>query len=473
MNVLFYGVGRFFQRRREKLYKLVQKDILLGFIDKQATACRKLDGLPVYTPKEAAKIDFDAIVITSTFLEEMRSTLLTLHIPSSKILSYDAYIAIKQVGVKYEFGSWNDSQGKKILMISEKLDYFGGALALLHAAVAMADQGHRITVVAPDANEKILREFTGKSIKICIIPSIRYLKASDILWMRKYDVCLVNVFLNGAIAIQASSLLPVLWWMHEPSNRFSSFYHDIREEFPEVCNVDNFSHLRIAAVSKRAKENFEHYYPGRVDTILPYCLPDSGQDFRNEPYESVTFAIIGGVCKLKAQDVFLQAVALLPRQLREKAEFRIIGSSDGADAFSVAVREAAAKEPRVRLCGVLNRSGMQEAFRTIDVVVCASREECLPTTMAEGMMYRKICIATDCAGMDDVIESGVNGLIVPTDDAEALASCMARIIEQPQEYEAMRCAARHTYEEYFTPDKFTENLIKELGKTIECWRKEA
>ena len=270
-------------------------------------------------------------------------------------------------------------------------------------------------------------------------------------------------------ALRAAHWRPVLWWLHECQD----VYPEILDEFTETKDDRLFSHLRIAAVSKRAQANFEHYYPGRVDTILPYCLPDRGQDFHNEPHENVIFAIIGRVCRLKAQDVFLQAVALLPRQLKEKAEFRIIGSSDGADAFSVAVREAAAREPRVRLCGVLNRSGMQEAFRTIDVVVCASREECLPTTMAEGMMYRKICIATDCAGMDDVIESGANGLIVPTDDAEALASCMARIIEQPQEYEAMRCAARHTYEKYFTPEKFTENLIKELGKTIECWRKEA
>lgn len=471
MNVLFYGIGRFFQRRREKLYKLSQDDIILGFIDKRATVYRKVDGFPVYTPEEAARIDFDAIVITSTFLEEMSNVLFMLHIPSSKVLSYDAYIAIKQVGVQYEFGSWGNSQGKKLLMISEKLDYFGGALALLHAAVAMAEQGHRVTVVAPEANENILREFTGKSIKICVIPSIRYLKTSDILWMRKYDVCLVNVFLNGAIAIQASSVLPVLWWMHEPSNRFSSFYHDIRKEFPEVCNADNFSRLRIAAVSEQAKANFEHYYPGRVDAIMPYCLPDSGQDGIDEPQERVTFAIIGGVCRLKGQDVFLRAVALLPKQVKEKAAFVLIGGSDGKDAFSAAVRAEAEKEPSVKFLGVLNRAEMRKAYRQIDVVVCASREECLPTTMAEGMMYRKICIATDAAGMNGMIQSGKNGWIVPVEDAEALASRMRHIIERPREYEAMRCAARHTYEAYFTPEKFSERLIEELGKTVECWGK--
>lgn len=85
-------------------------------------------------------------------------------------------------------------------------------------------------------------------------------------------------------------------------------------------------------------------------------------------------------------------------------------------------------------------------------------------------MYRKICIATDCAGMDDVIESGVNGLIVPTDDAEALASCMKRIIEQPERYAKMREVARRTYEAYFTPEHFAQRLTAELDRTVEAWQ---
>lgn len=85
-------------------------------------------------------------------------------------------------------------------------------------------------------------------------------------------------------------------------------------------------------------------------------------------------------------------------------------------------------------------------------------------------MYRKICIATDASGMDDVIESGANGLIVPTDDAKALAACMARIIERPERYGEIREAARRMYEEYFTPKHFVQRLMAELDRTIEGWQ---
>lgn len=469
MRVFFYGIGRFYQRRREELTKLREDDTFLGFIDKRAAECRTFDGAHVYLPEEAVHEVFDAIVVTNALFCEIKNELCRQGVAEEPIITYKAYLAIKGAVERREYGEFGNLQGKKILLATPSLGYHGGAIALVHAALALQGKGYRVTLISETIDKRLLREIVKYPIKIIDMSTIRYVSVAQLAFLQAYDIIVANVFPMVRFAIRAAHWRPVLWWLHESQD----VYPEILDEFTETKDDRLFSHLRIATVSKRAQENFEHYYPGRVDTILPYCLPDSRQDFRNEPHESVTFAIIGRVCKLKAQDVFLQAVALLPQQLKEKAEFRIIGSSDGADAFSAAVREAAAREPRVRLCGVLERVEMQEAFRTIDVVVCASREECLPTTMAEGMMYRKICIATDCAGMDDVIESGVNGLIVPTDDAGALASCMARIIEQPQEYEAMRCAARHTYEEYFTPEKFTENLIKELGKTIECWRKKA
>ncbi len=471
--MFFYGIGRFYQRRREKLTKLREDDKFLGFIDKRAAQCCTFDGAHVYLPEEALQEVFDAIVVTNASFGEIKKELLHHGVVEKKILSYDAYSAKKKGAEQREYGDFHGLSGRKLLMATVDLDYNGGTLALIHAAEAMSARGDRVTIAAPAANEKLLKEVLRLPVKICLLPALRYLKREQMDWMNEYDACLVNVYQNGAFAIKASNLCPTLWWMHEPSNRCCSIYRDIQQEFPELLREENFSRLRIAAVSEQAKANFEHYYPGRVDAIMPYCLPDSGQDGIDEPQERVTFAIIGGVCRLKGQDVFLRAVALLPEQLKEKAAFVLIGVSDGKDAFSAAVRAAAEKEPSVKLLGVLNRAEMRKAYRQIDVVVCASREECLPTTMAEGMMYRKLCIATDAAGMNGMIQSGKNGLIVPVEDAEALASRMRHIIERPWEYEAMRCAARHTYEAYFTPEKFSERLIEELGKTVECWGKKA
>ncbi len=470
MRIFFYGIGRFYQKRREALIKLREGDTFLGFIDKRAEECHMFDGAHVYLPEEAVQKDFDAIVVTNASFGEVKEELLQYGVAEKKILSYDAYLAKKKGVERREYGDFYGVSGRKLLMVTVNLDYNGGTLALIHAAGAMAAHGDCVTIMAPDADESLLQEILKLPVKVCLMPALCYLDAEQMKWLCKYDACLVNVYQNGAFAIKASKLCPTLWWLHEPSNRFCNIYSSVQQEFPELREAERFSLLRIVAVSTRAQVNFEAYYPDRVDTILPYCLPDSGQDFRNEPHESVTFAIIGGVCKCKAQDVFLQAVALLPQQLREKAEFRIIGSSDGEDAYSVAVREAAAREPRVRFCGVLSRVEMREAFRTIDVVVCASREETMSLTITEGMMYGKICITTDATGMADYIENGKNGFVVPVENAAALAACMVHIIEHANCYKDIRSVARRTYERYFTTERFADNLTAEFVRTVKMWK---
>lgn len=466
MRIFFYGIGRVYRQRRDELTVMREDDTFLGFIDKRAAACRTFDGEHVYLPDEVVREDFDAIIVTAAAFGEIKKELCLRGVDEGKVYAYEEYFQLKVGNVRKKYGDFGTLKGKKILMATPDLGYHGGALALLHAAIAMQQERYRVTLAAATIDERLLRELMALPIQVIEIPALRFLSVAQLTFLQEYDAVVANVFPMVRFAVRATQWRPVLWWLHECRDAFS----ETLDMFAETKDASAFSRLRIAAVSSLARRNFEAYYPSRVDTILPYCLPDSGRDFASVPHERVTFALIGGVCRRKAQDVFLQAVALLPRQLKEKAEFLIIGSSDGADAFSAAVREAAAKEPRIRLCGVLNRSGMQEAFRTIDVVVCASREECLPTTMAEGMMYRKICIATDCAGMDDVIEPGRNGFIVPTEDAGALTSCMKRIIEQPERYAGMREAARRTYEEYFTPKIFAARLKAELEKTVESWK---
>ena len=56
MRVFFYGIGRFYQRRRGELTALREGDTFLGFIDKRATECRTFDGARVYALEGKGKL---------------------------------------------------------------------------------------------------------------------------------------------------------------------------------------------------------------------------------------------------------------------------------------------------------------------------------------------------------------------------------------------------------------------------------
>lgn len=99
-------------------------------------------------------------------------------------------------------------------------------------------------------------------------------------------------------------------------------------------------------------------------------------------------------------------------------------------------------------------------YSDIDVIVSASRMDSLPIVMTEGMMYEKVCIASDMTGTSDYIENGKNGFIVPCENIDALCERMEWIIDNQDRLSDIRKKARKTYEDYFTMEQFEMRLEK-------------
>ena len=179
------------------------------------------------------------------------------------------------------------------------------------------------------------------------------------------------------------------------------------------------------------------------------------------------FAIIGYVCELKAQDIFIKAIKRMKN--KDNAEFWIIGNMTD-DEYCNSIRKATEENPAIKIMGMLTREQIYQVFPGIDVVVCPSREDCLPIVMTEAMMFGKICIATDGTGTADFITEGENGFIVPVEDVSALRNKMEWILENKNQLEQIGKNARKTYEQYFSMEVFGDNLERALLETEEFWK---
>ena len=74
---------------------------------------------------------------------------------------------------------------------------------------------------------------------------------------------------------------------------------------------------------------------------------------------------------------------------------------------------------------------LHEQIRDAQMLVLPSNTEGLSNVLLEAMMMGIPCISTDCAGSDEIISDGVNGLLTPVGDQEALASAMLTLAEDP------------------------------------------
>jgi glycosyltransferase involved in cell wall biosynthesis len=79
--------------------------------------------------------------------------------------------------------------------------------------------------------------------------------------------------------------------------------------------------------------------------------------------------------------------------------------------------------------------------------------------VVEGMAAGLAVIATDQGGPTEVIDNGVNGLLVPPGDVNALARALRRLADQPALRQQLGEAARHRAKD-FTPDAVASTVLE-------------
>jgi len=159
---------------------------------------------------------------------------------------------------------------------------------------------------------------------------------------------------------------------------------------------------------------------------------------------------------------------------RPKVKFLLVapvdeGSPDTVDAAYVRSHQA----PGFQWCETF-RNDVTEIMGICDVFVLPSYyREGIPTVLLEAMALGKPIITTDNVGCRDVVEDGVNGHMVPVKDAEALATAMARLVDDPAQRVEFGQAGREMALREFNESIVLARVLDELYGFDQVARKES
>lgn len=466
-RLVIFGVGQKFKKERQEHKELFERFDTVAYLDNNSALWgTEIDGVHVMSPSRIQELEYDKVVLMVARVREMREQLVALGVPQDSILLWDQMLCMDRHGVFIEYGRWEQSSKAKVLMVSCSLGYDGGTIAILNAAKALKMQGYDAAVAAAEGNPELIREMASQGMHIVIIPAINFPEKEELDWAGQFDVVIVNVFPMIRCACIISHVKPVIWWIHESSDRYTGIYSHVRDIYSEFDNLAALERINILAVSSRARDNFNRYYTDRIKEILPYGIPDTHTKKKGIMNKKTVFSVIGTIHPVKAQMVFLDAVLMLDEKTKGNAEFWVIGKYTDSPYFDK-VYEKAKAIPEVKMLGELTREQMRVKYEGIDVVVCSSMEETMSLTVTEGMMNGKVCITTDTTGMADYIEDGVNGLICEAGDVGSLCKKMEWILEHSEQRERIGENARKTYEEHFTMEKFGIRLQKAVVSAME------
>ena len=176
-------------------------------------------------------------------------------------------------------------------------------------------------------------------------------------------------------------------------------------------------------------------------------------------------SVVGSVTRfdrVKRVEVLVQALARLAPRLPRLALVLVGGGEEERRVQRLAAD--ARLGGRVIFTGSLDdAAGM---YRIFDLYVSTSRKEGLPLALLEAMGARLAVVATDVPGHRDVVVHGETGLLVPPDDAAALADAIAALLADPDRRRRLGEAGRRRVAEAFT-------ISAMVDKTVEVYRRAA
>lgn len=148
--------------------------------------------------------------------------------------------------------------------------------------------------------------------------------------------------------------------------------------------------------------------------------------------EVVNFVSVGRIAPWKGQDVFIRAFASVIAERPGSGRATIVGGAlfgefEYEDSLKLLVKELGI-ESSVSFTGHVD--DVYPYLESADVLVHSSvLPEPFGSVVIEGMATGCAVIATDAGGPAETITSGVNGILVPCGDEEALTSALGKLLE--------------------------------------------
>jgi len=372
--------------------------------------------------------------------------------------------------------------GPTVLVVNPGSDVYGSDLQMAQSVAAMTGVGWRVVVVVPSdgALAPRLRELGAETMVV------------DYPVLRRSNASLPGVVSMAADAIGAlprmrsviRQIQPALvyvntvtlpWWLlaarvaHVPA---VCHVHEAEIKEHRLVRLALNAPLHLATalvlVSRSALEAMRTVAPRleRKAHVVLNCVPEPPHV--SEPHSArkrVRLVVVGRLSPRKAPHVALEATALLRRRGRE-VELELCGSGlDVHRGYMAALRERAA-EPE--LAGAVHFSGYTSpiwpSLADADILVAPSLGESFGLAVVEAQMASRPVVATAVQGHCETVRDGETGLLVPVNDAEAMAGAIQRLMDDRDLALTITEAGRRSAVANFSVERYRADLVAVLRK---------
>lgn len=275
--------------------------------------------------------------------------------------------------------------------------------------------------------------------------------------LRQYRPTVVHMHLRGL-----TYAYPLLLGHRTPVRVYTVHnlaWHDRGTRLQKLVTTLAFRHRigRVVpvAIAERVRESIQQVFGYPNAPLIPngiaveeFILPPEMRERwrRQEGFEldAILITHIGRFTAQKNHELLIRAFAQLnPYQ---PVQLLLVGEGELKPQVEQLVYSLGLSE-RVRFLGV--RSDIPELLNASDIFVLSSRWEGNPMSVMEAMAAGLPVISTAVGGVPELVEEGVSGILVPSENEQALRTAIQTLLDNPELRISMGANARKVALERF------------------------
>ena len=252
------------------------------------------------------------------------------------------------------------------------------------------------------------------------------------------------------------------------------------KEFMEKEELAESSKLKVIGNGSSNGIDTELFNKVKVNVMLSEAqrsrnIPKEGEDFASYPtdsstavgmtYKSVTFCFVGRIVKDKGIDELLWAFNKLSQE-NTNAKLLLVGPEE-RELDPISNESIKIIENNNQIITVGWQEDVKPFLAMSDVFVFPSYREGFPNVVMQAGAMELPSIVTDINGSNEIIENGVNGLIIPVKDEVALYDKMKLLLNDKELRDKLSEPARPIIIDKFEQKFVWNELLKEYVRLLD------
>ncbi len=227
----------------------------------------------------------------------------------------------------------------------------------------------------------------------------------------------------------------------------------------------------VIAVSARVAEHVitvDHVPPSKVYVVHNGLdLEEATVDYSKTVSQRrpVIVTTIGNIRHVKGHDLLIQAASIVNKR-SPAVLFTVAGEVLEQNYYDRLQQQIAALGLSDTFEFLGKISDLQGHLATASIFVLPSRSEGFSNALIEAMVAGVPAVATEVGGNAEAIQSGVSGLIVPPEDAGALASAIEDLLDDPTLAERLSVGGRRAVKEKFSSDAMMRGVVDVFSRLL-------